>query len=84
MGQYNRNFDLDINDLDRIECALRRAKNDLSQQRLTLLAEAGGNDPAELARIQSELEETRDLLGRLHNQKVFFRPAKGDAPYIGG
>ena len=37
----------------------------------------------ELDDIQTELAETHELLGKLHNQKVFWRPS-GDKPYVGG
>ena len=34
-------------------------------------------------KVKSQIDELRDLLGRLHNQKVWYRP-KGEATYIGG
>lgn len=52
MPKPNRQFDLDIDDLELIETALRKAKTlpDMDER------------------------EIHDLLGRLHNQKEFFRP----------
>jgi len=71
MPAYNRNFDIDLVDLEVIETALR--------ERLKSLSEAGterhGLDS------ENELHSIKGLLGRLHNQKVFYRPRSG---YIGG
>ena len=58
MGKYNRTFDLDIEELELIETAIRQAVSD---------AEKSGIDP----------QDANDLLGKLHNQKIFFRPRKG-------
>ncbi len=76
MPKYNRNFDLTLSDVDMIEAALNVVKRDLSLGRtdaLALLPEAEGDDPT---------REIDDLLGRLHNQKIFYRPK--DEPYVGG
>ncbi|MBT8458519.1 MAG: hypothetical protein HKP37_13215 [Boseongicola sp.] len=59
MPKPNTRFELDVEDLDLIETALRKAKRE--------------------ADIDSR--EVADLLGRLHNQKVFYRP---DGTYVGG
>ena len=61
----NENFKLSVRDLEIIENALsakvsRRAKS-LMEEHDDKLAE--------------ELKEIRDLLGRFHNQKIFYRPA---------
>ena len=66
MTKYNRNFELSVEDIDRIEGALRNTKSRLAQK----------------AADEAEVREIHDLLGRLHNQKTFFRPRKG--PYISG
>ena len=34
-------------------------------------------------KVKGQIDELRDLLGRLHNQKVWYRP-KGEATYVGG
>lgn len=62
MPKYNKNFELSIDDLDRIEGALRAQQRDLPQE--------------------EDQREIHELLGRLHNQKTFFRPQKG--AYVGG
>jgi hypothetical protein len=83
MPGYNTQFELDVADLDLIETALQARKKDLSLKRLALAS--GDAAPAELARIDQVLSDTHDLLGRLHNQKIFYRPkSTDDAPYIGG
>ncbi len=67
MPQPNTQFELSVNDLDLIEAALREKKAGVSMA-------SGG-----------ECEQTRslhDLLGRLHNQKEFFRPKTG--VFVGG
>ncbi|WP_428926062.1 hypothetical protein [Marinibacterium sp. SX1] len=85
MGKYNRHFELGLQDLELIENALQQAKKDLSLKRMRLLAQEMDDTTraAELDDIDSELTETYELLGKLHNQKVFWRPKPG-APYIGG
>ena len=65
MSKYNRNFELNIDDLARIEDALRESKS----------RKALSDDHA------AEVREIHDLLGRLHNQKEFYRPRSG---YISG
>jgi len=69
MPKPNTQFDLTVEDLDLIEDALRRSKAELCEQ---VPGQAAARD---------EVHAIHDLLGRLHNQKEFYRPAKG---YIGG
>jgi len=86
MARYNTTFDLDVDDLELIEDALRARKSELSLDRLTLLA-ANTNDSKDdaLAELDEAISATHALLGHLHNQKVFFRPkAVKQTPYIGG
>ncbi len=77
MSKHNRNFDLTIQDIDLIEAALHVTKRELSLERLAntkgLLPESADDDP---------LRQIDDLLGRLHNQKIFYRPVKDG--YLGG
>ncbi|MEM9432942.1 MAG: hypothetical protein AAGA12_03405 [Pseudomonadota bacterium] len=83
MPQYNSSFDMTIEDIDLIETALREHQRDLSSRRArqsvesALVAETDGVDE-----LEANLEATADLLGRIHNQKVFYRPKK--EAYIGG
>lgn len=62
MPRHNRNFQLTIADIDLIEEALRLAKADLAMR----------PEPEDGA--EDRLRRIQDLLGRLHNQKVFYRP----------
>lgn len=76
MPKYNRNFDLTLSDIDMIEAALGVVKRGLSlgrEETRALLPKVKGEDP---------LREIDDLLGRLHNQKIFYRPK--DTPYVSG
>lgn len=75
MTRYNTSFELSVEDMDLIETALRRAKHDL------IGIEA--KNPDEVAQpVDPVVRDIHDLLGRIHNQKVFYRPRK--RPYIGG
>ena len=71
MPAYNEKFDLDLNDMDLIEDALRLQVKELSKAR---------EDTPSLDH-ERKLRDVKTLLGRLHNQKVFYRPKQG---YIGG
>ncbi|WP_299045445.1 hypothetical protein [uncultured Tateyamaria sp.] len=70
MPKYNKTFELTVEDLDLIEDALRASKN------------AAINNDLALSAANDNVRQIHDLLGRLHNQKTFYRPAKG--PYVGG
>ena len=81
MPRYNRQFDLSIADVDMIEEALRARGRELSRMRLALSEE----NPAHLESIrviEQDLRENEALLGRLHDQKIFYRPQA--AVYVGG
>ena len=72
LPKYNRIFELSVDDLDLIEDALRASKLALTQE--------GFRDGA--FERDDEVLQIHDLLGRLHNQKTFYRPSKG--AYVGG
>lgn len=86
MAAYNRNFELNISDIDLIEAALRSHKKVFSLERIQLIETTETSpDKDRLDQINTELARVNDLLGRLHNQKVFFRPGpSGKAPYVSG
>ena len=65
MPSFNRNFDLDTTDMELIETALHETVRELSAEHLE-------RDACE--QTKERLRQTKDLLGRLHNQKVFYRP----------
>lgn len=73
MPGYNKNFELTVEDIDMIENALRDRKRDLSEQ----AHEARCEERDVVMLCQDTAEDVRaihDLLGRIHNQKVFYRP----------
>ena len=81
MPRYNRQFDLSIADVDLIEEALRARGRELCAMRRAL----SDADPADLPRIrviEADQKAGEELLGRLHNQKIFYRPQ--NAVYVGG
>ncbi len=78
MPTYNRNFLLTINDVDMIEEALRARGRELGRTR----AAQDPTDQQALQAIDADLKAGEDLLGRLHNQKIFYRPK--DTVYVGG
>ena len=73
MPKYNTNFELSIDDLAHIEDSIRLRQAQLCAQR----REA---DPETQSEIEAALRSGEELLGRLHHQKVFFRPQD----YVGG
>lgn len=81
MPDYNRNFQLSISDVDLIEEALRARGRELCRMRRALSDE----NPADMESIRVVEEDQRrgeELLGRLHDQKVFYRPKT--MPYVSG
>jgi uncharacterized protein YfkK (UPF0435 family) len=74
MPSPNRTFTLSVEDLDLIETALRRKKRALNAARLE------GEIAPDAA--EAELRDIHALLGRLHNQKTFYRPAQ--SVYVSG
>ena len=81
MPRYNDTFELSVEDMDLIESALRQAKAELS---LRAMPDAMDPDRADAATREADetVRRIHDLLGRLHNQKVFYRPRR--SAYIGG
>ena len=66
MAAPNRQIDLSVEDMELIEAALRERKADRTSDNHRC----------------GEARQIHDLLGRLHNQKVFYRPKR--QTYIGG
>ncbi|WP_170560636.1 hypothetical protein [Ruegeria atlantica] len=75
MPQYNDMFELSVEDIDLIETSLRRALASLSH-------EATGELEGERMEREESLRRIQSLLGRLHDQKIFYRPKSG--VYVGG
>lgn len=77
MPKHNSTFELTVSDIDLIETALHVTKRDLSMNSLDGTEQMIPGEDAD-----ESLRKIDDLLGRLHNQKVFYRPGKGT--YLGG
>lgn len=77
MSKYNRQFELDREDLSLIETALRERTARLAESKVKSASVGGADDD-----IEDTIRAGEELLGRLHNQKVFYRPRK--QVYIGG
>lgn len=75
MPQYNDMIELSVEDMDLIETALRGSVASLSQAALD-------NEEDGKADREDTLRRIHDLLGKLHDQKVFYRPKTG--VYLGG
>ncbi len=69
----NTQFELSINDIEIIENALRAKAGRRGIKILT-----GDED---VKRLKKEVDAIQNLLGRLHHQKVWYRPNKS---YVGG
>lgn len=74
----NTMFELTVDDVDIIENSLRHQLSRLSERRLThiqstVIAETLLDSVKE---IDAEIREITDLLGRIHNQKNWYRPKK--------
>jgi len=65
MVKANKKFDLSIRDIEIIEQALRAKAG-----RRGLAIANGETSP----QLKEELRELQELLGRIHDQKVWFRP----------
>ncbi|XDA97602.1 hypothetical protein AB1M95_16005 [Sulfitobacter sp. LCG007] len=81
MARYNRMFELSINDVDRIEEALRARGRELCAMRRAL-SEGNPADIQSIQVIEADQRGNEELLGRIHNQKIFYRPKA--QPYVSG
>ena len=85
MAKANTSFDLDVRDVELIENAL----NSIITNRSSTIINSANNSNSEPreencpVEIKGQISELRDLLGKLHNQKVWYRP-KNRVAYIGG
>lgn len=75
MPDFNDMFELTIADVDLIEAALQRTRDSLADasQQVQGIADHSRED---------SLRQIHDLLGRLHNQKIFYKPK--DGVYVSG
>ena len=74
---YNTNFRLDLDDIALIEAALQKQLDSLSKRRINL--EEG--DTALNESLHRKIKSINDLLGKIHNQKNWYRPNSG---YVSG
>ena len=84
MTKANTTFNLDIRDVELIENALNSI---ITKQSSTIINSADNRNakPQDDCPVEakSQIAELRDLLRRLNNQKIRYRP-KNAATYIGG
>lgn len=80
----NKNFTLDVKDIELIEHALEYQISRLVERRRThvesTIIPEGELDSVK--QIDAEITQIRNLLGSIHNQKVWYRPK--DGIYISG
>ena len=79
----NTQFELDVRDVDIIEHALHQQIRKLNVSRETAIQSTIKPvwEIESVREIDAELKEIHQLLGRLHNQKNWYRPKEN---YIGG
>ena len=81
---YNKNFQLNPNDIDIIENALRKEVNRLVVSKQTAI-ESTIQPPENIASVREadgRIKIITELLGRLHNQKTWYHPK--DMVYVSG
>ena len=71
----NTGFNLNVRDIDLIESCMRAKINVLTTERL------GVDNPSYINQINKDIREIHDLLGKIHQQKNFYRPKDN---YVGG
>ena len=85
MSKPNTEFNLGLRDIDLIEDAINLV---IARRSSAMSALAEGTlenttDMSAYREIRHEVAELRELLGRLHNQKNWYRP-QTDAVYVSG
>ena len=85
MSKPNTEFNLGLRDIDLIEDAINLVIARRSSAMSALAEDTLENttDMSAYREIRHEVAELRELLGRLHNQKNWYRP-KTDAVYVSG
>lgn len=81
---YNKNFELDVRDIELIEQGLDLKLSKLTVQRQTHIESTikPEHELASVREIDQQIREIHELLGRIHNQKIWYRPK--DGIYISG
>ena len=85
MSKPNTEFNLGLRDIDLIEDAINLVIARRSSEMSALAEDTLENttDMSAYREIRHEVAELRELLGRLHNQKNWYRP-QTDAVYVSG
>ena len=85
MSKPNTEFNLGLRDIDLIEDAINLVIARKSSAMSALAEDTLENttDMSAYREIRHEVAELRELLGRLHNQKNWYRP-QTDAIYVSG
>jgi hypothetical protein len=85
MSKPNTEFNLGLRDIDLIEDAINLVIARRSSAMSALAEDTLENttDMSAYREIRHEVGELRELLGRLHNQKNWYRP-QTDAVYVSG
>lgn len=81
MAKFNRTFKLSIEDVDLIEEALRARGRELCRMRRAL-SDQNLADIEAIRVVEQDQRDGEELLGRLHDQKIFYRP--NSTVYVGG
>lgn len=78
MVKPNFNFELSVKDVETIERCLNREMNRLSQQKLTHIESTivPENQLDSVKNIDADIKHIHRLLGKLYNQKNWYRPSK--------
>ncbi|MCH1411979.1 MAG: hypothetical protein L7U86_01180 [Rhodobacteraceae bacterium] len=85
MSKPNTEFDLGLHDIDLIEDAINSVIARKASAMSALAGDTAENTTAMSAfrEMRRDVADLRELLGRLHNQKNWYRP-QTDAVYVSG
>ena len=81
---YNKSFNLNPSDIELIEISLRKEQSRISVSRQTLI-DSTIIPPDQIQSVKEydvKIKEINHLLGRLHEQKIWYRPK--DKVYVSG
>lgn len=70
MVAYNRSFDLELVDVTLIEESLAERASTIAKT----IREQNDTAHDQIARLKQQLADVREVLGRIHNQKIWYTP----------
>ena len=73
MAKFRTHFELDIQDIDFIEVSLTRRVGDLTR-RVMNARQSDSEEGTSSADLMQEIQQIRGLLGKIHEQKIWFAP----------